>query len=145
MKKNRTLKILSSAWSATIACLTVMVLVAGCGSGAITSSDAGSGGGLIIAGVGTGGTGVVTTSGADTYIKPVLVNAIVFLDKNGNRLPDPGEPSAITDANGDYTTLQLDPAEAAAYPLLMQAVAGTTMVKATGQLITENYVIELKR
>ena len=141
MKKYITIKICST-WSLAIA---FMALVAGCGSGAITSSDAGGsgGGGLIVAGVGTGGTGVVTSASGDTYTAPLLINAIVFLDKNGNRLPDSGEPAAVTDAEGTYT-LPLDPADAAACPLLMQAVAGSTIIKATGRLVAESYVIEVQ-
>ena len=143
MKKNATK--IYAAWSVIIISLALMVLVAGCGSeGVTTGADAGitSGGGMVVAGVGVGGTGVIKSAAADSS-PPVLIAACVFLDKNGNRLPDPGEPGAITDANGDYT-LQLDPAEAAAYPLLIQAVAGSTIVKATGQLVSESYVTEMK-
>jgi hypothetical protein len=123
--------------------LAVVATLAGCGEMSMTT-DAGSisGGGTIISGVGTGGTGVIKTAASLPDTGTGLIGAIVFLDTNNNRLADADEPFAYTDQNGSYT-LQLDPAEAAAYPLLLQAVAGATINKATGQVITSSSIVAL--
>lgn len=146
MKNSITVKNRSNCLIA-IAFLAVMAFVAGCGDvSSSTGSSVGSstigGSGMIVAGVGTGGTGVVTSASADSYVAPVLVGAIVFMDKNGNRQPDADEPSVLTDSDGNYTM----PSDAGATTgtLLMQAVAGSTIVKATGQMVTESYIVEIQ-
>jgi hypothetical protein len=123
--------------------LAVVATLAGCGDMSMTT-DAGSisGGGTIIAGVGTGGTGVIKTAASLPDTGTGFIGAIVFLDTNNNRLADADEPFAYTDQDGKYT-LQLDPAEAAAYPLLMQAVEGTTINKATGLPVSSTSVVVL--
>jgi len=146
MKNRITVKNRSNCLIA-IAFLAVMAFVAGCGDvSSSTGSSAGStvgGSGMIVAGVGTGGTGVVTSASADTYVAPVLIGAIVFMDKNGNRQPDADEPSVLTDSDGNYT-MPSDAAGATTGTLLMQAVAGSTIIKATGQVVTESYIVELQ-
>ena len=92
-------------------------------------------------GVGTGGTGSFTAlSGyaADGY----LVNATVFLDKNGNYQLDPGEPSATTDANGAYT-LNVDPADVGRYPIVVLATKGVTIDKDTNTPVTSSYLFSM--
>ena len=79
-----------NALLSVIVLATIIAMTAGCGT---------SGDGPTIAGVGTGGTGTVSGKVADGY----LVNANVFLDKNGNYVLDVGEPSAMTDINGAYS------------------------------------------
>ena len=134
------------SWYAVGTCLVALLFLSGCGGeiGTATSSisSGSSGGGVIIGGVGTGGTGVVKSVLKEPVTGNILISAVVFVDKNGNRLPDPGEPSVVTDQEGSYT-LPADAAELAAYPLLMQAIAGTTIVKATGQVVTSSYVTSI--
>lgn len=127
-------------------CLLCSFVLAGCGGEIGLTADGGgtSGGGLIVGGIGTGGTGVIRSSAAEPVAGSAFIGAVVFVDKNGNRLPDPDEPFATTDQDGNYA-LQADAAEIAAYPVLLQAKEGTTIVKATGQVVTSTYVVELKQ
>lgn len=133
-------------WRLLAVCLLCSFVLAGCGSELGLTADGGgtSGGGLIVGGIGTGGTGVIRSSAAEPVTGSGLIGAVVFVDKNGNRLPDPDEPSAITDQDGNYA-LQADAAGIAAYPVLLQAIEGTTIVKATGQVVTGTYIVELKQ
>jgi hypothetical protein len=95
-------------------------LIAGCGS----SSNA--------------PTASVSGKVADGY----LVNATVFMDKNGNYQLDPGEPSTVTDMNGAYT-LKVDPADMGKYPIVAVATQGITMDKDTGSTVTSSYVLSM--
>lgn len=91
------------------------------------------------AGVGTGGTGsLVTGKVADGY----LVNATVFLDKNGNYQLDEGEPSATTDGNGAFT-LNVAPADVGRYPIVVLATQGVTIDKDTGTAVTSSYLFSM--
>lgn len=128
-------------WYGKLICLIAALALAGCGGATMSSDGSTSGGGTIVAGVGTGGTGVVRSS-ASASTSSILVGAIVFLDTNNNQLPDGDEPFAYTDQDGSYT-LQIDPAQLAAYPLLIQAVAGATVDKTTGQPLAEGFVAPL--
>ena len=83
-----------------------------------------------IAGCGGGGgsdSGVTATSTtisgkvADGY----LSGAEVFLDKNGNYQWDGGEAKATTDDTGAYS-MTVPAADAAKYPMVARAIAGTT-------------------
>lgn len=132
----------SPAWYATVVCLVVGITLAGCGDGSLTTGSGGSG--TIIAGVGTGGTGVIKSSLTESSAATGLIGAVVFLDKNGNMLPDPDEPTAVTDQDGVYQ-LTSDAAEASSYPVLIQAVAGKTILKATGQVVTDSSIVRLER
>jgi hypothetical protein len=119
------------------------LILAGCGSGSITTSGGESGSGTIVSGVGTGGTGVVRASQPAPLTGITgLVGAIVFLDINDNQQADLDEPFAYTDQNGSYS-LQADPAALAQYPLLLKAVAGVTIDKATGQMAANGYIVPL--
>lgn len=139
---NNAARILRLVCYGMLLCATVVLLASGCGDLGLTGGE--SGGGTVISGVGTGGTGVVKAATRITAADSGLVGAIVFVDTNGNRLPDPGEPSAVTDRNGAFD-LQLDTAEAASCPLLMQAIAGKTVIKATGLVVADSYIVQLEQ
>ncbi|MBJ6726614.1 hypothetical protein [Geomesophilobacter sediminis] len=102
---------------------------------------------LIVAGLMAGcsggsnsGTSGATVSGkvADGY----LVNAVVFMDKNGNYQLDPGEPSATTDQNGSYT-LNVAPEDVGKYPIVAMAIQGQTTDADTNQAVTGTYVMSM--
>lgn len=133
-------------WRLLAVCLLCSFVLAGCGGDIGLTADGGgtSGGGLIVGGIGTGGTGVVRASTAEPVADSEFAGAVVFVDKNGNRLPDPDEPFAITDQNGNYA-LQADAAQITAYPVLLQAIEGKTVVRATGQVVTATSVMELRQ
>jgi len=97
-------------------------LIAGCGGGGSSSTQTTS----------------VTGKVADGY----LANATVFLDKNGNYQLDAGEPSTMSDANGNYT-LNIDPADMGKYPIVAIATAGTTVDKDTNMPVTASYVLSM--
>lgn len=107
----------------TAAAMITVGLIAGCGGGGTTPT-----------------TGTTSISGkvADGY----LVDATVFLDKNGNYQLDTGEPSTVTDANGAYT-LTVDPADVGKYPIVALAIMGQTMDKDTGLPVTNSYVLSM--
>lgn len=133
-------KSIYTAAAVLVLCLTAGLTLWGCGNAGLSVSDGQSGGGQIISGVGIGGTGVVKTSLAPSPSGVCnLIGAVVFLDLNNNRLPDPSEPFTYTDQNGKYT-LQASDADLAAYPLLLQAIVGVTIDKATGQPVADGYV-----
>ena len=76
----------------------------------------------LVAGCGSSSQTAVSGKVADGY----LVNATVFMDKNGNYQLDPGEPFTTTDATGAYT-LNVDPADVGKYPIVAMAVQGVTV------------------
>jgi hypothetical protein len=134
-------------WCLISAWLPALLVMAGCGTMVDTSGTGGSG--TIVAGVGIGGTGTVKTSALGipsvlniTDNNTGLIGAVVFLDRNNNNLPDPDEPFAFTDQNGRYS-LQADAADLAAFPLLLQAIAGATIDTATGQAVAIGFVVML--
>jgi hypothetical protein len=127
-------------WLGAFIGLIAIMALAGCGA---AGSSAESGSGTIIGGVGIGGTGVVRASLLSTTAgTSALSGAIVFLDTNNNHLSDPDEPFAFTGQNGSYT-LQADAAALAAYPLLLQAIAGATIDTTTGQPVPAGFVMQL--
>lgn len=112
-------------WQSVITCVLFVAILAGCG------------------GVGTGGTGSFTAiSGkvADGY----LVNATVFMDKNGNYQLDAGEPFATTKDDGSYT-LNVDPADVGKYPIVALAIKGVTIDKDTNQTIANSYLLSMPK
>ncbi|GFO68676.1 lipoprotein [Geomonas limicola] len=118
---------------AAAAVLVVAGLMAGCGGSGGSAGTTGS--------TGTpAGSSLAAVSGkvADGY----LVNATVFMDKNGNYQPDAGEPTATTDANGNYT-LTVDPADVGQYPIVAMAVQGVTIDKDTNQVVANSYVLSM--
>jgi len=120
-----------SAWRSVATCLISAAIFTGCGQ------SAGNG---TIAGVGTGGTGSISGKVADGY----LVNATVYLDKNGNYQLDAGEPSTATDANGEFK-LKVGPAEVGTYPLVALVVKGVTIDKDTNQAVTNSYLLSMPK
>lgn len=98
----------------------------------------------LIAGCGGSGTGsnLSTTSVSGKVADGYLVNASVFLDKNGNYQMDVGEPSTTTDANGTYT-LNVDPADMGKYPIVAMAIKGQTIDKDTNQSVPNSYMLSM--
>ena len=116
----------SYVWRSVIALALFVALIAGCG------------------GVGTGGTGIFASSLSGKVADGYLVNATVFLDKNGNYQLDAGEPSTTTDANGSYT-LNVDPADVGKYPIVVLAIKGITIDKDTNQTLASSYVLSMPK
>jgi len=131
MKSNYLLKVMCP-WQLITLCLFSAVIITGCGSGSSTT-----------AGVGSGGTGTlakISGTVADGY----LVNATVFLDKNGNYQLDAAEPFTATDANGSYT-LEIDSTAVGIYPIVAHAIKAVTIDKDNGQPLTSSYVLSLPK
>ena len=112
-------------WISLIFVSVIVSFIAGCGPSA---------------GVGTGGTGSILGYVADGY----LVNATVFLDKNGNYQWDAGEPSTTTDTNGAYK-LNVDSADIGKYPIVALAIKGVTIDKDTNQTVANSYVLSMPK
>jgi len=123
-----------SAWRLIATCFISVAIITGCGSVA----------GDISAGVGTGGTGSAVASLAGTVADGYLVNATVFLDKNGNYQLEAGEPSAATDANGAYK-LDVDPADVGKCPIVALVIKGVTIDKDTNQAVINSYVLSMSK
>lgn len=131
MKSNYLLKLMST-WRLIAVCIIGAAVITGCGSSSSTT-----------AGVGSGGTGTlakISGTVADGY----LVNATVFLDKNGNYQLDAGEPFTTTDANGSYT-LEIDSTAVGIYPIVAHAIKAVTIDKDNGQPLTSSYVLSLPK
>lgn len=102
---------------------------------------------IIIAGcggVGTGGTGGFTASISGKVADGYLVNATVFMDKNGNYQWDTGEPLATTDANGGYK-LDVTSADIGNYPIVALAIKGVTIDKDTNQAVPNSYLLSMPK
>jgi len=115
-------------------CLVSVACITGCGTDSTST-----------AGVGSGGTGtnvalVVSGSVADGY----LVNATVFLDRNGNYQLDAGEPSSTTDVNGAFT-LDIFTADVGLYPIVAMAIKDITIDKDTNQTVANSYVLSMPK
>ena len=105
------------------AALLTMALIAGCGGSSNSSTKA------------------ITGKVADGY----LVNATVFLDKNGNYMLDDGEPFTTTDATGAYT-LTVDPADVGKYPIVAMATQGVTIdLDHPGQTVASSYILSIPK
>jgi hypothetical protein len=117
-------------WRSVVVSTAIFALLTGCGENVTT------------AGVGTGGTGSVSITGkvADGY----LVNASVFLDKNGNYQLDTGEPFTTTDANGAYK-LNIDPADVGKFPIVALVIKGVAIDKDTNQAVANSYVLSMPK
>jgi len=115
-----------------LAALILAAMVTGCGGGVQTAE------------VGTGGTGTLPTSVTGKVADGYLVNATVFLDKNGNYQLDAGEPFTTTDASGVYT-LKVDPADVGKYPIVALAMKDVTVDKDTNTAVTASYVLSLPK
>jgi hypothetical protein len=121
------------SWRLIAVCLISAAIITGCG---------GSGGD--VAGVGTGGTGTVVASIAGTVADGYLVNATVFLDRNGNYQLDAGEPSTTTDANGAYK-LNVDSADVGKYPIVAYVIKGVSIDKDTNLAVINSYVLSMPK
>jgi hypothetical protein len=124
-----------SAWRLIVICYICAAIFTGCG---LSTGDG------TAAGVGTGGTGSVAKVISGTVADGYLVNATVFLDKNGNDRKDIGEPSTNTDTNGAYS-LTVDFADIGKCPIVAQAVKGLTIDKDTNQAISNNYILSMPK
>ncbi len=96
----------------------------------------------LIAGCGGSGTNTPTTSISGKVADGYLVNATVFIDKNGNYQLDVGEPSTATDTNGAYT-LNVDSADVGKYPIVALALKGQTIDKDSNQTVPNSYVLSM--
>ena len=74
---------------------------------------------------------------ADGY----LVNATVFLDRNGNKLPDANEPQSRTGGGGSFSLAVL-PGEGSLFPVVIQVVPGQTYDEDVVAPIIYGYILE---
>jgi len=133
MKSNYANKIWAACRVAAF-CLISSAIITGCGNNENATT----------AGVGSGGTGSLAKTISGTVADGYLVNATVFLDKNGNGLLDAGEPSTKTDINGAYT-LNVDPTDIGKYHIFALAIEGITIDKDTNQTVTKSYTLSLPK
>jgi hypothetical protein len=131
MKANYLLQFWSS-WRLIAASVITSAIITGCGSGGTT------------AGVGTGGTGTLVASLSGTVADGYLVNATVFLDKNGNYQLDASEPTTTTDGNGAYK-LNIDSADVGKYPIVALVIKGVTIDRDTNMAVTNSYVLSMPK
>lgn len=125
-------------WRLLGACLVSAALLAGCGVGFGTE------GSVTSAGVGSGGTGTFKASLTGAATDGYLINAIVFMDKNGNYQLDSGEPYAVTELNG-ISKLAVDTADIGTYPVVAVALRGITIDSSTMQPVVSNYVLSFPK
>ncbi|MBD1400919.1 Ig-like domain-containing protein [Pelovirga terrestris] len=111
--------------------------------GLLTACEGGGGGGGTNSVTGTpAGTAETTASLlSGTVADGYLTGARVFLDRNGNRVYDSGEPMAISTAGGAYT-LSINPGEGAKYPVVVQVIGGQTIDEDDGQPVAAGYLLE---
>ena len=132
MKLNRLLPAGRSAWGGIALYISCIGIFSGC-----------SGDGTI-AGVGSGGTGSLLASISGKVADGYLVNATVFLDKNGNYRLDAGEPATVTDSNGAYK-LSVDVADVGKYPIVAQAIKDVTIDKDTDRTVAGSFVLSIPK
>lgn len=89
---------------------------------------------------GCGGSTAVTTPVSGVVADGYLNKAEVFLDMNNNYRWDAGEPKTTTGPGGAYT-MMVPVADAAKYPVVARAIAGTTIDEDTGTTIAAGYVM----
>ncbi|MCK4501627.1 MAG: hypothetical protein KAU22_01240, partial [Desulfuromonadales bacterium] len=87
------------------------------------------------------GSSAIVTTLTGTVADGYLTAAQVFLDRNGNRVYDNGEPMAQSTTGGAYT-LEVNPGEGELYPVVVQVVAGQTVDEDTGVAVTNGYLLE---
>ena len=87
------------------------------------------------------GSSAVITTLTGTVADGYLTDAQVFLDRNGNRVHDNGEPMTQSMSGGAYT-LEVNPGEGELYPVVVQVVAGQTIDEDTGVPIANGYLLE---
>jgi len=123
-----------SAWRLIAIGIISAAIITGCGGGGDTTS----------AGVGTGGTGSLAKTISGSVADGYLVNATVFLDRDGNYRLDAGEPVTTTDASGAYR-LTVDPADVGRYTVVALARKDVTIDKDTSQAIASSYVLSMPK
>ena len=115
--------------------LLVLTLLSACGGGE------GGGDSVVASKIADDGSSssVTTLSGvvADGYLR----NAKVFLDRNGNRVYDNGEPYTQSATGGGFS-LEVNPGEGELYPVVAQVIADQTIDEDTGAVVTNDYVLE---
>lgn len=74
---------------------------------------------------------------ADGYLR----GARVFLDRNGNRVYDSGEPMDMSE-NGGAFSLSINPGEGAVYSVVVEVLAGETVDEDTGVVVADSYLLE---
>ncbi|MEA3362657.1 MAG: Ig-like domain-containing protein [Thermodesulfobacteriota bacterium] len=89
----------------------------------------------------TGGESSTATTLSGTVADGYLTDALVFLDRNQNRVYDNGEPMAQSTAGGVYT-LEVNPGEGDLYPVVVQVFAGQTIDEDTGVPVANSYLLE---
>lgn len=82
------------------------------------------------------------TSLSGTVADGYLSGARVFLDRNGNRTYDSGEPMAVSAAGGVFT-LSINAGEGARYPVVVEVIAGETIDEDTGRPVADSYLLEV--
>lgn len=88
---------------------------------------------------GGGGSTATTLNGvvADGYLR----DARVFLDRNGNRTYDNGEPAVSSGAGGQFS-LAVNSGDGERYPVVVDVIAGQTVDEDSGVAVAESYQLE---
>ena len=74
---------------------------------------------------------------ADGY----LVNATVFLDRNGNQIADPDEPQTTTGSGGRYS-LEVSAGDEGRYPVAVQVIGGRTLDEDDAATVPYDSILE---
>lgn len=114
--------------------VSLCLVMAACGGGGGGGGGGDTGSEVV---VGTGSVAVLSGQVADGY----LVNARVFLDRNGNRRQDIGEPVTDSGAQGHFS-LDVQPGEGGLYPVVAEIIAGLTVDEDQNQSVPEGYILE---
>ncbi len=88
----------------------------------------------------SGGTTASTVTLSGTVADGYLRGAEVFLDKNGTYQWDGVEPRTMTGAGGTYS-LTVSSGDMGKYPVVVRAMAGSTVDEDTGQPVQNSYVM----
>lgn len=95
---------------------------------------------LSLTGCGGGSVGAVMGSLTGTAADGYLVGATVCLDENLNGTCDTTEPSTTTGPGGQWS-LNATPAQEKNAPILVKAIAGSTIDEDTGNAVARNYAL----
>ncbi|WP_298437041.1 hypothetical protein [Geobacter sp.] len=94
----------------------------------------------IIAGCGGGGGTAPTATVSGVVADGYLRGAEVFLDRNGTYQWDGTEPRTTTGPGGTYS-LTVPAGDVGRYPVVVRAMAGSTVDEDTGQAVQNDYVM----